>query len=372
MRIRLCVLLLLAAAPLSRVFAQGVAAVPDTLNAYIEREMERRQIPGLTLAITRNGDVLAQRAYGLASVENGVPVTTETRFALASITKQFTAAGVMMLAEEGQIDLDAPITRYLPEDAPEAWSAITPRHLLTHTSGLPPIGQGFSGGGGRHYDQVWISTEESWAAARADTLRTRPGEAWAYSDVGYFLLGLMTEHVSGTPWRQFMQERILEPLEMMNTFITDPVGIHKNLARGYTLRDGTLSNLHRPWQYELPSHFGLFSTVGDLAKWDAALYADRLLSEKSKRAMWTPVELSDGSTYPYGFGWGVEQTEEHTLLRHTGITGTEIVRVPSDTLTVIVLTNLGRGFGGEADAWGLAREIAQAMVSAAATRARDP
>jgi CubicO group peptidase (beta-lactamase class C family) len=343
--------------------ARPPVTVPDTLDAYIEGEMEERRIPGLALAIARRGDILTERAYGLAGVQNDVPVTTDTRFALASLTKQFTAAGVMMLVEEGRIDLDASILRYLPEDAPERWQPITPRHLLTHTSGLPPIGEGFSGSESS-YDQIWVSTEESWAAARADTLYTRPGTEWAYSDVGFFLLGMMTQHVSGPPWRAFMRGRILDPLEMSDTFVIDQIGIHRNLAQGYTLRDGALANLHRPWQYELPSHFGLFSTVGDLAKWDAALYTDRLLSEESRRTMWTPVRLNDGSTHPYGFGWEVieEGAGGYEMLRHTGITGTEIVRVPGATLTVIVLTNLGRGFGGEANSWGIARQIAQTLL----------
>jgi CubicO group peptidase (beta-lactamase class C family) len=150
---------------------------------------------------------------------------------------------------------------------------------------------------------------------------------------------------------------------MADTFVIDHVGVHRDLARGYTLRDGALSVLHRPWQFELPSHFGLFSTVGDLAKWDAALYGDRLLSEASRREMWTPVRLADGTAHPYGFGWEVADHDGRTVLRHTGITGTEIVRVPDDTLAVIVLTNLGRGFGGAARSWGIAREIAHALTS---------
>lgn len=345
--------------------APAATGVPDTLGSYIEREMRERQIPGLALAIVRNGRIVEERAFGLASVENDVPVTAGTRFALASLTKQFTAAGIMMLAEEGRLDLDAPITRYLPEDAPAAWEAITTRHLLTHTSGLPPIGQGF---GGREslYGRIRIPTVDAWRDARLDTLHSRPGERWAYSDVAYFILGMITERASGEDWRTFMRRRIFEPLAMDETFVLDPIGIHRSLARGYTLRDGMLTNLHRPWQFELPSHFGMFSTVGDLAKWDAALYTDRLLSAESRREMWTPVRLADGSTHPYGFGWEVHRTAGPALLRHTGITGTEIVRVPEAGVTVIVLTNLGRGFGGSARSWGIARAIAEMMVPAVA------
>jgi CubicO group peptidase (beta-lactamase class C family) len=337
-------------------------AIPDTLDRYIEGEMRERQIPGLALAIVRNGEIIRQRGYGMADVQNDVPVTPNTRFELASITKQFTAAAVIMLVEEGKIDLDTSVTHYLP-DAPAGWVDITVRHLLTHTSGLPPMGEGFSGSVGRIYNRVAISGTDGYDAARADTLRTPPGERFAYSDVGYYLLGFITQLVSGTPWREFIRERIFEPLGMTDSFISDQFGVHRNLARGYTLRDGTLINLHRPWQFEVPSHgIGVFSTVGDLARWDAALYTDSPLSDASRREAWTPVRLNDGSTHPYGFGWQVQHPNGHLLLRHTGVTGTEIVRLPDDTITVIVLTNLGRGYGGTVRSWGIARAIAEMLV----------
>jgi D-alanyl-D-alanine carboxypeptidase len=337
-------------------------AIPDTLDGYIEREMQERQIPGLALAIVRNGEIVRQRGYGLSSVQDDVPVTLDTRFELASITKQFTAAAVMLLVQEGKIDLDFSINQYLP-DAPPSWQPIAVRHLMTHTSGLPPMGAGFSGSVGGIYSRVSISAEHGYAAARADTLRSSPGERFAYSDVGYYLLGMITEQVSGTPWREFIRERFFEPLGMNESFVYDHVTIHPKMARGYTLREGTLINLHRPWRFEVPSHgIAIFSTVGDLAKWDAALYTDQLLTEASRRAMWTPVRLNDGNTHPYGFGWEVHEPGDRLLLRHTGITGTEIVRLPQDTVTVIVLTNLGRGFGGTARSWGIARAIAQMLV----------
>lgn len=215
--------------------ARAALEVPDTLDAYIEHQMRERQIPGLAIAIGRNGEILAQRGYGLASVENQVPVTPQTRFALASLTKQFTAAAIMMLVQEGKLDLNAPITRYLP-DAPQNWQPVTSRHLLTHTSGLPPIGEGFSGADAGIYNRIWISTEDAYAAARADTLRWQPGERWAYSDVGFFLAGMIIEQVSGMSWREFMQQRIFEPLGMTETFVLDQIGIHppKDDGRAHT------------------------------------------------------------------------------------------------------------------------------------------
>jgi D-alanyl-D-alanine carboxypeptidase len=285
-------------------------------------------------------------------------VSPETRFELASITKQFTAAGILLLAEEGKVDLDASITHYLP-DAPAAWQPITVRHLLTHTSGLPPLGEGFTGMG------IWplnVSTDRMYDAARADTLRFRPGDRFLYSDVGYFLLGVITQRASGMPWREFMQRRIFEPLAMTDTYIVAQSLIHKNEARGYTLRNGELINIRRVRQIETPSHYGIFSNVGDLVKWDAALSTDRLLSEKSRTEMQTPARLNDVSSHPYGFGWRVWNQRGHAIQLHTGVTGTEIIRLPDDTLMVVVLTNLGRGTGGTADSWGIAQEIAGMVV----------
>ncbi len=122
--------------------AQQGFAVPDSLDAFIKRALREQRIPGLALAVARNGTVLALRAYGVADRESGSPVTPETRFELGSVSEQFTAAGILLLVDEGKIDLDASVLTYLP-DAPEAWSPITVRHLLTHTFGLPPWGKGF-------------------------------------------------------------------------------------------------------------------------------------------------------------------------------------------------------------------------------------
>jgi D-alanyl-D-alanine carboxypeptidase len=337
-------------------------AIPDSLDRYVERERRDRQIPGLALAIVRNGRIVHQRGYGLANVQDSVAVTPDTRFELASITKQFTAAAVMLLVQEGRIDLDTSITRYLPE-APSAWQPITVRHLMTHTSGLPPMGEGFSGSVGGIYSRVVVSAGEGYAAVRADTLRSTPGERFAYSDVGYYLLGMITQLVSGVPWREFIRTRFFEPLGMANSFVYDQREVHPRMARGYTLRDGALSNLPRPWRFEVPSHgIAVYSTVGDLARWDAALYTDQPLSAASRLEMWTPVRLNDGSTHPYGFGWQVRQPNDLLLLRHTGITGTEIVRVPELGVTVIVLTNLGRVLGSDVRSWGIALAIAEMLV----------
>jgi CubicO group peptidase (beta-lactamase class C family) len=220
-----------------------------------------------------------------------------------------------------------------------------------------------------------VSEQDSYAAARGDTLLSRPGEKYVYSDVGYFLLGVITGRVSGMRWRDFVKLRIFEPLGMSDSYVLDRYRIYRNEARGYTIRDGEWVNIRRVHQVETPSHHGTFSNVLDLVKWDAALYGNQLLSDASRTAKWTPARLADGSVHPYGFGWSIECQQGHPVHRHTGITGTEIFRLPGDTLSVIVLTNLGRGAGNQAsevNAWGIASLIAEMLVPTLAPRAAEP
>lgn len=329
------------------------------IDRYLTTEMQQRQIPGLALAVCYQGKILKQKGYGVADVQQQVPVTTETVFELASITKQFTASAIMLLRQEGKLQLDDEIHVYLP-DAPENWRGVTVRHLLTHTSGLPDMAHGFSGFSDSTFGPIGIdiSAEKAYRAARADTLYAAPGEQYTYSDVGYFLLGLIVQQASGMPYRDFMQTRIFGPVGMTHTYILDQAAIHPHEARGYTLDKGQLVNIRRVWNYEVPSHYGVFSTVGDLARWDSVLYTEQLLSEESKALMWSPMTLNDGRSYPYGFGWKTWTLDGRHIIDHTGITGTEIIRLLDDSLTVIVLTNLGRRGSAEANPWGLAPEVA--------------
>src|SRR5881628_2957627 len=231
-----------------------VAAPParaDAIDDYIKVEMERRHIPGLALAVARNGKIVKVRGYGLADVEHDVPVTPDTVFELASVTKQFTATAIMLLVEEGKVQLDDPVGWHLPR-APETWKPITVRHLLTHTSGLPGLTAGFKAlwpGGLR----LNYTTAQMFDAAIKDELSFPGGERFQYSDVGYFLLGMIIEAASGQRYRDFLDERFFKPLGMTSTSVLDHTRILKHRAAGYTIRDGELVNIRRIWDVELPS-----------------------------------------------------------------------------------------------------------------------
>jgi CubicO group peptidase (beta-lactamase class C family) len=333
------------------------AAGADAIDDYIKVEMERRRIPGLALAVVRGGTLVKLQGYGLANLEHDVRVTPDTVFELASVTKQFTATAIMALVEDGKVQLDEPIPSYLP-NAPETWKAITVRHLLTHTSGLPGLAEGFKAlrPGGLRWN---YTTAQMFAAAAKDTLSFEPGTRFQYSDVGYFLLGMIIESASGQRYRDFLDTRFFRPLGMTATSVLDHFKILKHRAAGYTLRDGELVNIRRTVQVELPSHFGIFSTVKDLVTWEAALSGGRVVKPATLAQMWAETRLNEGSTYPYGFGWFVGERRGHRWITHGGITGTELSRFPDDDLTVVVLTNLGRWVGGDrVNSWGITYGVA--------------
>jgi CubicO group peptidase (beta-lactamase class C family) len=310
------------------------------------------------VAVVKDGKVVKTAAYGLADLENEAPVTVDSVFALASITKQFTAAAILLLAEKGKLSLDDHVSGFLPEP-PEAWKDITLRHLLTHTSGLPGLDRGFTS-----LQASWpmeLSTKDAYASATKDAMDFAPGEAWQYSDVGYFLLGMVIEKVSGKKYPEFLAERILKPLGMKNTSVPDQIHLLAHRVRGYTLLEGNLVNICRDGQVELASHFGMFSTVGDLVRWDRALSSGGLIQPSSLEQAYSQVVLKSGATYPYGFGWALGDRKGHRFVAHTGITGTEITRFLDDEVTVIVLTNLGNWGGPEtagANPFGMTSRIA--------------
>ncbi len=324
------------------VFLGSLTARADKVDDYIRAEMKRRQIPGLALTVIKSGKVIKMKGYGLASVELNVPVTPDSVFELASLTKPFTATAIMLLVEEGKVGLDDKISKYLP-NAPDAWSGITVRHLLTHTAGLKyDTVPRFAGS--RLMDDTTAVRLES---ASKHPLDFTPGERYQYSDTGYFLLGMIIEKAIGRRYHEFLTERIFEPLGMTATLVLlrDQWATVKNRASHYTLREGKLARARRDWQIELSGSGGVGSTVKDLAKWDAALYTEKILKKSSLDQMWTPLKLNNGFRHSYGFGWELGEFRGHRLIQHGGATGVYLLRLPDDRLTVIVLANLTSSSG---------------------------
>jgi hypothetical protein len=184
------------------------------------------------------------------------------------------------------------------------------------------------------------------------------GEKFNYSDIGYELLGLIINKVTGS-YRDYIQKSIFDVVGMKDSYILDQTTLHPFEARGYTLRKGKLVNIRRVWDTEIPSHYGIFSNIKDLSKWDSILNTERLLTNESKKMMWERYKLNNGSYTDYGFGWFTKTLNKKLIISHTGITGTEIIKYVNDSVSIIVLTNLGIGHDddGSVNSWGIASHI---------------
>jgi CubicO group peptidase (beta-lactamase class C family) len=361
--------------PISLAVALSLATLPGRLGAadavddFVEAYRVRHQIPGLSLAICRDGHVVKARGFGLANVELDVPVKPETVFQSGSVGKQFTAMAVLMLVEEGKLGLDDPLPKHFP-NSPSAWKDITVRHLLTHTSGIPDWEY-------KELDYRRDYTEDQLVkVAQKLTLDFAPGTRWSYSNTGYVLLGVLIRKASGIFYGDFLKERVFLPLGMESTRIISEADIVKNRAAGYALRKGKLEN--QEWvspTLNTTADGSLYLTALDLARWDAALGAGRLLKKESYGLMWSPVRLAEGTTYPYGFGWGLDVQRGEREIAHGGSWQgfrTAIARYPDRKLTVIALANLA-----EAEPEHVARTVAGLVEPALAepdvqARVTDP
>ena len=326
-------LLLLAACGLA---AFGTRA--DQVDRIVRAAMAQHRIPGVALIVIQNGRRVRIGAYGCSNLELNTPVRPGTVFEIGSITKQFTAACIMLLVQDGRLSVDDPVSRYL-RGTPPAWSNITLRHLLTHTSGI----KNYTGLDGfeltRHLTQSQFIEKIG-----ALPLDFPPGDKFAYCNTGFNLLGYVVENVSGKTYWDFLGTHILEPLGMRATTNREPRNLLPGRASGYEQAPGgTLVNR----DYDLTDVFSagaIVSTVGDLAKWDAALDTGNILSASSKQQMWSPTKLNDGSLHPYGFGWWLNPIQGHRRIGHTGETSgfnASFERFPDDHLAVIVLCNSG-------------------------------
>ena len=332
-----------------------VAAAPraQDIDGFVKGWMETQHVPAVAVAVIRNGSVVKAEAYGLADVEHRVAARPDTVFKIGSVSKQFIAVGIMLLVQDGKVALSDKVGKYL-EGTPATWDAITLRHLLTHTAGLVREAPGFD----FHKLQPDVDVIRT---AYPVPLRFLPGAKYEYSNLGYFVLAEIIHKVSGKAWSAFLGDRVFAPLGMTATRVTTLAEIVPNRARGYAWKAGTLQN-EDDWPAVRPS--GAFlSTILDLAKWEAALLGDQLLKKTSKTEMWTPVTLNDGRTFPYGFGWQLDDWPADSprptgipMIRHGGSMNgfrAGYARWPSQGLAVIVLTNLS-----DAPYEGLAANIA--------------
>jgi D-alanyl-D-alanine carboxypeptidase len=324
------------------------ASPPPTLAARVDAlvadAMRDGRTPAVSVAVARGGRIVLAKGYGLANVELNVPATPDTVYRIGSITKQFTAAAVMQLVEQGKMSLDDPIEKYLP-DYPVRGRHITIRHLLNHTSGIKSytsLGLKFLA-----VTRQDLSHESLIALFKDEPDDFQPGEKWLYDNSGYYLLGVILEKATGFKYADYVQRQLFAPLRLSSTRYCDVEPVVKNRAAGYQLgpdmqlRNADFISMKNPF-----AAGALCSTVTDLVAWTTALAGGKVVSTASYQQMTAPTKLNDGKEQAYGFGLMPGDLEGHPHVSHGGgINGfaSMLMYFPKGDVTVAVLTNSSTG-----------------------------
>jgi len=314
--------------------------VPD-IDALLA-EYTGPTVPGASVIVIHDGRVILRRAYGMADLERHVAATPETDYRLASVSKQFTAMAIMLLARDGKLGYDQPVRAILPE-LPAGAQAVTVRHLLNHTSGLPDYEDLIP-----DTQTVQVSDRDVLALlAHKDTLYFPTGTQYRYSNSGYVLLGLIVERVSGLSFPAFVRARIFNPLGMTASVAhVDGVDTVPHRAYGYSPDSGQFKPTDQSVTSATLGDGGIYTNVDDLVRWDRALYGETLVDNATLRLATTPPALPGSAETQYGFGWFVDTYRSERRWRHTGETSgfrNAIQRFPDRRFTVIVLTNRSTG-----------------------------
>ncbi len=338
-----------AAPPAGKAAAAESAAIDRLFRAAV-----KPTDPGVTVIVVRKGQVVHRAGYGLANIELGVAAKPDHVFRIGSVTKQFTSAAIMMLAEEGKLAVSDPITKFLP-DYPTQGKTITIEHLLTHTSGIQSYTDMPKWRGMLRQD---LSLKELIDVFKNEPMLFSPGERWRYNNSGYVLLGAIIEKASGKTYADFVQERIFTPLGMTDTRYDVTDAVVPRRASGYAPSRGGIVNAQYLSMTQPHAAGSLISTVDDLAKWDAGLTAGKVVSAASLEKIFTNYRLAGGGASGYGYGWQVGEFNGKPSQEHGGgINGfrSHVVRVPAAGVYAAVLSNLT---GPAPDPQSLARQAA--------------
>jgi len=345
---------------ISLLIFSGVAMAASTAPAVasIFVPLVSSKSPGAAVLVRKNGNTMVERGYGVRDLRTLTPIDARTNFRLASFTKQFTAMAVMLLAHDGQLRYDDPVTRFFP-DFPEYGRKIAVRHLLTHTSGLPDYEDLMEHGPWTESRQIQ-DDEVLTLLKRSRAPKFAAGTSWAYSNSGYVLLGLIVAKVSGVPYGEFLRRRIFQPLGMDRTLVyVRGKNSVPDRAFGHSAERGAFVETDQSSTSATQGDGGIYSNLEDLAKWDQALARHTLLSEAEMQPALIPVRLASGAQtrWPstpgddnldpgkpvaYGFGWFLDPYAGRARMWHSGSTrgfSTAIERFPAENLTVVVLAN---------------------------------
>lgn len=308
-------------------FAQGAN---QSMERVVQDYVSRKRFMGAVL-VARDGKILLDKGYGFANLEWDIPNSPTAKFRIASLTKQFTAASVFVLADRGKLNVDDPVGKYMP-DAPAAWDKITIYNLLTHTSGIP-----------NSYDGItsWAQTrtpEELIGAFRNKPLDFPPGETRKYSNAGYYLLGYLIEKISGQSYGEFVRENIFKPLGMKDSGYDSNSAVIARRASGYVIGANGPENGRYYNETLLFSAGGLYSTTEDLLRWEQGLFGGKLLTAASLKKMTTPYK------HDFACGLVVSVIDGHNAIEHSGDMdgfNSDMVYYVEDKLFVVVINNLG-------------------------------
>ena len=322
--------------PWSMQRAKEPAAVVSNIEDLVRDTMNSGKIPGVAFAVIKEGEVLLAKGFGVANLETNAPVTIKSMFQTGSLGKQFTSAGIMALVEDGLIDLDGSVTKYISE-APIAWRPITIRHLLTHSSGIPDYTS-------EQFDYSKNYTEEDLVKMASELeLEFAAGKRWNYSNTGYVMLGVVMSRITGMPYWDFLRKRIFNPAGMSTIRINTESDIVPHRARGYL-------PTNKGWQhagYVAPmtnttADGSMLLNLEDMIAWNGVVANRRILSEKSWDLILKPMKLNSGQSYPYGFGWFIDEVGGQIVHQHGGTWQgftSQFYRFTGDNLVVILLTN---------------------------------
>lgn len=345
------------------------ASLPE-LNARVDAlfaQWDTTQSPGCSMAASRDGAIVHARGYGMANLEHGVPNGSRTVFHVASVSKQFTAAAISILVEEGRLSLVDPVRKYLPE-LPAFAQGVTVGHLIHHTSGIRDHSDLMELAGWRYYQDL-VTTEDAMSVlARQRTLIFQPGSRYQYNNTNYLLLGEIVQRVSGRSLRQFTTERLFEPLGMKDSFFRDDFyEIVPNFAAGYEpAGHGFRTSLTN---FSIVGYSTLLTTVEDLMKWQENFYGGRVGGKAITQRMFERAALTDGKPNKYAFGVVVDEHRGLPTVEHSGGDAgysTHLVRFPREHVSVAVLCNLN-----SADARGLAMRTAEIYLGLSPEKAAN-
>ncbi|SFD80593.1 serine hydrolase [Spirosoma endophyticum] len=321
----------------------------DSLDRFLRDKMSQLSIPGMQVAVVQRGQLVLNKSYGFANLQDSVPVTHKSIFAINSCTKAFTGVAIMQLVEDGKVDLAAPISRYV-DDLPTDWQPVTIRQLLTHVSGIPDILRVLSPSTGGLADLG--SEEAAWEAVKKRPMDFRTGEQFSYNQTNYVLLGKVIDKLHTKPFAQVFSEQQFQPAGMSNTVFGDSRDVLPHFAPTYSLKtsldghklsEAKLTNNYAEFPASRRTASGLNSTAEDMAHWIIALQQGKLLKTKAAlNTLWSPGTYSNGSPTQWALGWGLTKFRpKHRAVGMSGGGRSAFLVYPDDDLAVIVLTNLG-------------------------------